>query len=148
VSDPPRSGALPEWPAGTVGLLVAAGPHAIPISTAVRAGDRRLVFALARRRETLSRLRTDPHAAFALLARGIAFTAYGRAAVVREGLDEVPAVAAVELRVERVQDHLAEARTEILEAVAWRWTEEGASEADRRVVAAIEALARSGRGSA
>ena len=31
---------LPEWPEGTVAVLSTAGPHAIPVSTAVRAGDR------------------------------------------------------------------------------------------------------------
>ena len=132
---------LPEWPTGTVGLLVASGPHAIPISTAVRAGVDRLLFALARRRETLARLREDPRAAFSLLAEGLAFTAYGRTRVVREELRSAPSVAALELRVERLQDHLAEARTEILSAPQWRWSEEKAREGDRAVVAELRELA-------
>jgi len=142
VSDPPHADALPEWPARTVGLLVVAGPHAIPVSTAVRADSDRLVFALARRREALVRLREEPRAAFALLAEGIAFTAYGRASVVREQLESAPAVAAVELRVVRVQDHLADGRTELLAAPSWRWSDERAQAADRAVVAEIESLAR------
>jgi hypothetical protein len=142
MSDAPHAGPLPEWPTGTVGVLVVQGPHAIPISTAVRSGDDRLVFALARRRETLARVREEPRAAFALLAEGVAFTAYGQASLIREELASVPAVAALELRVERVQDHLAEGRTEMLAAPHWRWSDERAREADRAVVAEIEALAR------
>jgi len=140
--DQPDRGALPEWPLRAPGLLIVAGPHAIPISTAVRAGDRRLVFGLSRRRETLARLREDPRAAFALLAEGMAFTAYGQAAVVREQLDRMPNLAAVELRVERVQDHLADGRTDMLAAASWRWNQEEAGEADQKVVAEIETLAQ------
>jgi hypothetical protein len=142
VTERPDSGPLPSWPLRAAGFLVTAGPHAIPVSTAVRAGDRRLVFGLARRRETLARVRADPRAGFALLAEGMAFTAYGRVEVVREQLEGAPSVAALELRVERVQDHLADGRTEIVTAPSWHWTEESAAEADRAVLAEIEALAR------
>ena len=38
---------LPHWEQGTPGVLCVAGPHAIPISTAVRGSDSRLVFALS-----------------------------------------------------------------------------------------------------
>lgn len=141
MTDPPDSGPLPEWPIRTAGLLVVAGPHAIPISTAVRAGDRRLVLGLSRRRETLARLREDPRVAFAVLAEGMAFTAYGDASVVREKLEGMPNLAAIELRVERVQDHLADGRTEMLGAAEWRWITDDAREADRTVVAEIEELA-------
>jgi hypothetical protein len=116
----------------------------VPISTAVRAGDRRLIFALARRRETLARLREDSRAAFALLAEGMAFTAYGDAGVISEKLDGAPNMAGVELRVGRIQNHLADGRTEMLSSAGWRWRQEEAREADRTVVAAIEALARRG----
>ena len=141
MSQAPDAGPLPRWQPRTVGLLVASGPHAIPISTATRASDRRLVFGLARRRETLARLREDPRAAFAMLAEGLAFTAYGEVGIVREQLRDVPAVAALELRVARFQDHLAEGRTEMLGAPAWRWAEEDAAEADRAVVAELRELA-------
>jgi len=137
--------ALPDGERGAAGLLIVTGPHAMPVSTAVRAGDRHLVFALARRRETLARLRRDSRAAFALLAEGIAFTAYGHASVIRENLDGAPNMAGVELRVERIQNHLADGRTEMLSAAGWRWHQEEAREADRTVVAAIETLARAGR---
>ncbi len=136
--------ALPDWERRAAGLLIVTGPHAMPISTAVRAADRLLVFALARRRETLARLREDSRAAFALLAEGMAFTAYGDAGVIREKLDGAPNMAGVELRVGRIQNHLADGRTEMLSAARWRWRKEEAREADRTVVAAIEALARAG----
>jgi hypothetical protein len=142
VTEAPDSGALPHWPFQAAGLLVVAGPHAIPISTAVRAGDRRLVFALSRRRETLARLRDDPRAAFALLAEGMAFTAHGQAWVVCERLENMPNLAAIELRVERLQDHLADGRTELLAQPRWRWITEEAREADRKVMAEVERLAR------
>ena len=138
----PEGGPLPEWPASAPGLLIAEGPHAIPISTAVRAGVDRLVFALARRRTTLARLRDDPRAAFAVLAEGVAFTAYGEAVLVRDPLVCVSSVAALELRAERVQDHLADGRTEMLAAARWRWTSEDAGATDRVVLEEIEVLAR------
>ena len=116
------------WPLRAPGLLIVAGPHAIPISTAVRAGDRRLILGLARRRETLERLRADP---------------YGQAVVVREKLEDMPNLSAVELRVDRVQDHLADGRTEMLDQARWRWKSDEAREVDNTVVTEIEALARS-----
>src|SRR4051794_17877665 len=96
---------LPDWPQGTVAILATAGeaPHAIPVSTALRAGPRMAVFGLAQRRESLARIKADPRAALTVLAAGdVAFTAHGRAAV----LDEVAeGVVAVRLDVERVQEH-------------------------------------------
>ena len=138
----PDAGPLPEWRLRSPGFLVVTGPHVIPISTAVRAGDRRIVLGLARRRETLVRLREDPGAAFALLADDVAFTAYGQAAVLREKLGDSPNLAAIELRVERLQDHLADGRTEMLDPARWRWLSDEAREADKKVLAEIEALAR------
>ena len=131
---------LPRWRQGTPGVLVVTGPHAIPVSTALRAGDRRLLFALGRRRQTLARLRQDPRAAFCLLGAGAAFTAHGRVTVLSEALEEVP-VAALELAVEHVQDHLADGRTELLEGPAWRWRSERDAEADRLVLAGLQRLA-------
>ena len=142
MSEQPDRGPLPVWPLRAPGLLIVGGPHAIPISTAVRAGDRRLILGLGRRRETLERLREDPRAAFAMLAEGMAFTAYGQAVVVREKLEDMPNLSAVELGVERVQDHLADGRTEMLDQARWRWVNDEAREADATVVAEIEALAR------
>ena len=130
---------VPEWRQGTPGVLVVAGPHAIPVSNVVGAGDRVLV-ALGQRRETLARLRHDPRAAFCLLGEGVAFTAYGVARVVREELEAAP-VTAVEIAVERVQDHLADGRTEILDGARWRWLDERSREAEPAIVAELRRLA-------
>ena len=131
---------LPLWERGTPGVLCAAGPHAIPVSTAIRAGDRRVLLALGAGRETLRRLRADPASAFCVLGRAVAFTAYGTASVVRDGLDAAPGIVAVELRVESVQDHLADGRTELLGGVRWRWLSEEASAAEPRIVAELDRL--------
>jgi hypothetical protein len=131
---------LPDWEPGTPAVLCVAGPHAIPLSTALRAGDRRVVFALGRQRATLARLREDSEAALCLLARGMAFTAYGRAAVVREELRVAAHVTAVALDVDRIQDHLEGSRTEILDGAQWRWTEEAAREDERRIAAELREL--------
>jgi hypothetical protein len=132
---------LPEWEQGTVGVLSVHGPHAIPISTATRASGDRLVFALGGRRDTLDRLRAEPAATFTLLAEGLAFTAHGFVSILREEMRCSPAVAALELRVRHVQDHLADARTEMLSAPAWRWSDERAAEADENVRAELAELA-------
>ena len=132
--------ALPVWRQGTPGVLVVAGPHAIPVSTALRAGDARILFALGRRRETLARLRQDPRAAFCLLGEGVAFTAEGTVSVLAEQLEAIP-VAALELSVERVQDHLADGRTEMLDGARWRFRAERDATADRLVVEGLTALA-------
>ena len=131
---------LPDWEPGTPAVLSVSGPHSIPVSTAVRLAPDRVAFALGRRRETLARLREEPAAGLLLLAPGIAFSAYGRVLVVREELEASPHVAGLELRVERLQDHLAGARTEILEAVRWRWTEGEAADADAAVRAELGRL--------
>lgn len=136
---------LPSWPEGTAAVLCVAGPHAIAISTATRASDDRLLFVLGRRRDTLARLRKDPRAALCVLAEGLAITAYGTVAVVRDELERVP-LAALELRVERVQDHLADGRTEMLHAAGWRWRGERDAEADRLVKAELRVLAEGYRG--
>ncbi len=138
------TGDLPEWCNGTVAILstVDAGmPHAIPVSTAVRADPRRVLFALGRGRGSLARLRADPRAALALVgADDVAFTARGRAAVVVESLEGVGDVAAVALEVERIDDH-ARSEFEILDGVRWRWLDEAAQRGDAHVRAALRARA-------
>ena len=131
---------LPDWKTGTPAVLCPAGPHPIPVSTAVRAGDRRILMALGRRRDALRRLREDPGAALCLLGEGVAFTAHGRATVVAEQLDAADTVVAVALDVERIQDHLADERTEILDGVRWRWTDESFAEAQDAIVAELRRL--------
>jgi hypothetical protein len=132
--------ALPVWDQGTPAILCVAGPHPIPVSTAVRAGDDRVLFALGRKRDTLQLLRDDSRAAFCLLGEGVAFTAHGNAWVVAEQLDASDRVVAVELRVERLQDHLADGRTEMLDGPRWRWRDEEFGEAEEQIVAELSGL--------
>ena len=131
---------LPTWPPGTPAVLCVTGPHAIPVSSYVRAGDDRIVVALGSRRETLERLRADPAAAFCVLGEGVAFTAHCTAAVVRESLEAATGNTAVELRVARVQDHLADGRTELLEGARWRWVDDEAAALQPRILAELKTL--------
>jgi hypothetical protein len=131
---------LPEWPRGTPAVLCTSGPHAIPVSTAVRAGARRVVLALGSGRETLAILRHDHRVALCVLAPGAAFTAYGSARVIREELESATHVSAVELGVYEVQDHLADSRTEMLDGARWRWTDAQAAEEDPRIAAELASL--------
>ena len=132
---------LPEWPPGTVTILATAGnpPHAIPVSAAVRAGPRRALIGLAASRQSLALVRADSRVSLAIVCEGIAVTAYGRARV----LDEAPlaeGVVAVEIEVERVQDH--DRPTFAIEGgVRWRWTDPDAERRDAAVRAALTRLA-------
>jgi hypothetical protein len=132
---------LPVWPPGTVLILVTAGepPHAIPVSAAVRAGDRRVVLALAHRRESLKRLQADPRVALAITAAGdVAVTAYGTARVHSE--DPAEGVAAVDISIDHVQDH--NRSTFVIDSgVAWRWTDAEARERDAELRRALGRLA-------
>jgi hypothetical protein len=131
---------LPHWDRGTPVVLCVAGPHPIPVSTTVRAGDDRIVFALGRERETLRRLRADPAAAILVLGEGLAFTAHGRAHVIAERLEVADTIVAVELRVDRVQDHLADGRSVMLDGARWRWATEEMAKADEATFAELERL--------
>ena len=130
---------LPHWKTGTPAVLCVEGPHAIPISTAVRVTRDRVLFALGRERETLRRLRRDPLAALCVLAEGLAVTAHGETRIVGE-LESADTVVAVELSVTRVQDHLIDGRTQMLDGARWRWLEEGAAAAEPLIVAELERL--------
>jgi hypothetical protein len=134
---------LPQWDEGTVAILSTGGgpPHAIPVSTGVRAGDRRVLLALARRRESLARLRADPRCALTLLAEGVACTAQGRATVVQEPMAVSDRVAAVALEVDVVQDHL-QPRFALEGGVPWRWTDDEARARDDVIRTALRELAR------
>ena len=135
---------LPDWPAGTVCLLATAGePHAIPVSTALRAGDREILLALGSRRGALERLRADPRVALAVLAAGdLAFTAHGLAAVAADPLEGIDGVVGVRIEVDRVSSH-GRPTFEIERGVAWSWTDEQARERDELVRAALLALSAS-----
>ena len=134
---------LPEWAPGTVAILSTGGgpPHAIPVSTGVRAGDRRVLLALALRRETLARLRVEPRCALTILAAGdVALTAHARAEIVEEPMRAADGVAAVALEIERIQDH-GQPRFVVEEGVRWRWTDPEAEERDAAIRAALHELA-------
>jgi hypothetical protein len=133
---------LPHWERGTPAVLCVAGPHAIPVSTAVRGAADRVLFALGRERETLRRLREDGRTALLVMGKGLAFTAHGWATVVAEELESADTVVGVELHVVRLQDHLADGRTEILDGARWRWTREGLAETEEAIVAELDRLSR------
>jgi Pyridoxamine 5'-phosphate oxidase len=131
---------LPAWERGTPAVLCVAGPHPIPITAFLRAGDDRVLIALGRRRETLRRLRENPSVALLLMGEGLAFTAHGRARVIAEELDVADTVVAVELRVDRIQNHLADERTEMLDGARWRWCAEEHGEAEDAILAELAGL--------
>ena len=134
--------ALPEWTSGTVAVLSTAGdgpPHAIPVSTGVRAGHHRIVLALALRRESLTRLRQDPRCALTLMAEGVACTAHARAEILQEPMAISDRVAAVALHVDSIQDH-DQPRFEMLSGVGWRWSDPEAEARDAEIRAALASL--------
>ena len=134
---------LPEWPTRTIAVLAttADGPHAIPVSAPVRAGDDRILLSLHRTRDSLSRVRAQPRVALVVLAEGdVAFTARGRARIVAEPLAVDPDYLAVAIDVEHVDDHRQEAF--LVEAgVDRRWIDEGERDGLGRRVRALAQLA-------
>jgi hypothetical protein len=125
---------IPDWPPGTVAILATAGPHAIPVSTALRAGPTTVLLALGPNRGSLARLRADPRCALALFAENLAVTLRGRATTVGDAGGTV----AVRLDVDDVDDH-AQPTFAIEAGVRWRWTD---PEAERRDTEVREALRR------
>ena len=136
---------LPAWETGTVVVLstVAGPPHAIPVSTGVRAGDHRVLLALALRRESLARLREDPRCALTIIGRGVACTAHGSARILEDPMAISDKVAAVAVEVESIQDH-DQPRFVIEAGVRWRWSDPDAAVRDREVREALAALAAGG----
>lgn len=127
---------IPDWPPGTVAILCTTGPHAIPVSTAMRAGPQTVLLALGPRRGSLVRLREDPRCALALIADGVAVTLRGRATEIGDAAGTV----AIRLDVETVDDHFQP--TFAIEAgVQWHWTDSGAEQRDAEVRAALAQLA-------
>lgn len=133
---------VPDWPSGTVVVLstAAGAAHAIPVSAALRVDGRTILVALARRRESLARLRADPRVAVTVLAAGCAFTAHAVASIAEEALAEAENVAAVHLAVRAVQDHMTPA-FELRAPVAWDWVDAQARERDAAVRAGLQRLA-------
>src|SRR4051794_27185202 len=122
---------LPSSPAGTVAILStgAGEPHAIPISTAVRKGPRRMDFALAHGRESLARLRSDSRCALTILAAGdLAITLIGRA---RE-VSSHERVVVLALDVERIQDHGRDTFV-VDDGVQWHWVDDNAAGHDAAI---------------
>lgn len=116
-------------------MLSTAGPHAIPVSTAIRSGDATVHLALAHRRDSLARLRAEPRCALTILGAGVAVTAYATASVVGED----DRIAYVRLDVDAVQDH-DQPTFAIEDGVRWRWTDEQAEAGDAEVRARLRAL--------
>ena len=99
---------LPDFPTRTIAVLATVddGPHAIPVSAPVRAGDRRILLSLHNTRGSLARIRRRPAVALTVLsAENVAFTARGHAHIVEESMPVSPSYAAVAIEVEHVDDH-------------------------------------------
>ncbi len=79
-----------------------------------------------------------------VIAGGRAFTAKGRATVVREGVEAAPALAVVEIAVTEVVDHLADGRTSMDGSAPWHWVDDKAAQSDPEIRAELEALASAG----
>jgi hypothetical protein len=118
-------------------------PQSIPVSAAVLAGPSRVLIGLAESRGSLARLRAHPRVALCIMAQGdVAITAYGTARELADELaDELTdGVVAVEIAVDRVQDHGRP--TFVIDAgVSWRWTDAQARARDRQVREGLERLA-------
>jgi hypothetical protein len=133
---------LPPFPGDLVAVLATVGPDgpaAIPVSAVVRAGDRRVLLALAHRRGSLARLRAEPRAALSLLGTGFAVTARGEARVVADPLPGAEFVAGVELAVSRLDDAIGTA-TVVHRGVHWGWRDAESARRHRLVLAALEEL--------
>jgi hypothetical protein len=134
---------LPEWPARTIAVLATVddGPHAIPVSAPVRAGDHTILLGLHRSRDSLARLRRRPEVALLVLAEGnVAFTARGTARVPVEPMPGAPDYAAVAIGVIEVDDHRQPAFT-VAAGVDRAWVDETEREALGRRVQALRGLA-------
>jgi hypothetical protein len=133
---------LPTWPTRTVGMLATTGPdgpHVIPVSAPLRAGDQRILLSLHRTRGSLERLRSRPEVALLVLADDdIAFTARGRASVVEEPMEVAPDYVAVAIAVDAVDDHRQPAFV-VDSGVGRRWVDEAEQKALGARVAALSA---------
>jgi hypothetical protein len=117
---------LPEWPSTSIAILATVGqePFAIPISAPQRRGDREILFALQRNRDSLERLSEFSRAAVVVLCEGnVAFTARGPARVVEAPMRGAPDYAAVVLDVEEIDDH-RQPEFLIESGVGRRWVDE------------------------
>jgi Pyridoxamine 5'-phosphate oxidase len=139
----PELEALPDWPTRTIAVLatVDQGPHAIPVSAPQRAGDRRILLSLRHDRGSLTRLRSQPRVALAVLTEGnIAFTARGHARIVRDRLAGASDYAAVAIDVERIDDH-RQAEFRVESGIDRSWVDEDERSALGRRVELLRELA-------
>jgi len=141
----PQLEELPNWPTRTIAVLatVDQGPHAIPVSAPLRAGNRRILLALRSSRGSLARLRNREQVALAVLTEGdIAFTARGRARIVQEPLARAPDYAAVAIEVEQIDDH-RQAEFVVESGIDRRWLDEDEKRALGERVESLRQLAAS-----
>lgn len=135
---------LPSWPARTIAILAtlgADGPHAIPVSAPVRAGDRRILLNLHRTRESLERLRERPHVAITILAaENIAFTARGPAHIIQQPMSTAIEYAAIAIDVERIDDHRQPA-FQVQAGIDRRWVDQTERDALGQRVRSLTELA-------
>lgn len=135
---------LPDWPVGTASVLATVdaegAPHAIPVSTAHRAGPKRIVFALGPSRGSYARLRANARAALLVMAADTAFSAEGTVRVIAEPLDSDGRVDGLELVVETIWDHNGPTFG-MEDGVRWHWTDDDAKRGDDDAHAALEELA-------
>jgi len=137
---------LPDWPTRTIAILSTLDqvPYAIPISAPLRADDQRILFSLHCSRGSLARLRKHPHVALTVLAEGnFAFTARGRARIVREPMGRAPDYAAVAIDVEHIDDH-RQAAFVVESGIGRRWIDESEQIGLRERVDALKELAAIG----
>ena len=136
---------LPEWPARTIAVLATVddGPHAIPVSAPVRAGDHTILLGLHQSRDSLARIRQCPQVALLVLAEGnVAFTARGTARIAAEPMADDADYVAVAIDVSALDDHRQPAF--VVEAGVDRaWLDEAEREALGRRVQALRGLAGS-----
>lgn len=143
----PQLEVLPDWPTRTIAVLatVDLGPHAIPISAPVRAGDRRILLSLRHGRGSLARLRSQSSVALAILTeRNIAFTAHGHARIVRDQLAGASDYAAVAIDVEHIDDH-RQADFRIESGIDRSWVDGNEQSALARRVESLRELATTDR---
>ena len=108
----------------------------------VRAGDRRIMFALRHERGSLARLVAHPQVAlFIGGAHDRAFTARGRAHIAADHMPAAPGWVAVALEVEEIDDHRQESLS-VESGIGVEWGDEHAHEQLRDRVDALRELGR------
>ncbi len=138
--DHPRP--LPHFPRDLVAILATLdpeGPAAIPVSAVLRAGDRRVLLALAHRRGSLARLREDPRTALTLVGTGFAVVARGSASVIADPLPGAEFVVGVEFLAQRVDDAIG-LTTLVHHGIAWGWKDAASARRHRAVLGALREL--------